>query len=323
MSKISKQAAFYHDLSVMLEAGLPILKALDTVTAGLRGNLQKVISDVRKSVSQGNGLSESMARHKEVFDVLDVTLVETAEVSGKLPECFRLLSNWYEFKERLLRIIIKGLILPFAVLTIAAFIIPVPDMLLGNITFGGYFFRVFKVLAFFYLFFVIILIIYKLMRSNHSLSNIFDKVILRIPIVGQAVLQLSISRYCRAFNMLFKAGVPITQSLTQATKLAGNSVVSRFFEGGAKSAEAGNTACEGFAERLPLEYRNLWQIGEEAGELEKTVDKIAEIAGNKAELIFTELAKWLPRIIYGLICLWLVGKVLRGYADVYSTQGIY
>ncbi len=321
MKTTAKRAAFYHDLAVLQEAGLPILRSLDTVTNGLQGRLKEVFADVRKSVSEGESISDSMAKHKKAFGRLDVMLVEAAEISGKLPECFRLLTNWYEFRIRLLRIMKTGLILPFFVLSISAFIIPIPNMLLGDITLGGYFFRVFKVLAFFYMSFLIILVIYKLIRSNRDLSNILDDLILRTPVLGQAVLQLSISRYCRAFNMLFKAGVPITQCLTQATEFTGNTVVSGLFEGGTTSAAAGNAASDGFSNRLPSEYLNLWQIGEETGELEKTVDKIAEIAGDKAELLFTELARWFPRIIYALICIWLIIQVFKGYADIYSTRG--
>ena len=64
------------------------------------------------------------------------------------------------------------------------------------------------------------------------------------------------------------------------------------------SAMEGNTASSGFPRNIPQEYLSLWEIGEETGELEKTVDKISEISGDKAELLLTELARWLPIIIY-------------------------
>src|SRR4030042_6385792 len=115
MSKTGKRAAFYHDLAVMLEAGLPILRSLDTVTAGLEGNLKKVFTDVRKSVSQGESISEAIAKQKKAFGKLDVLLVHAAETSGNLPECFRLLTNWYEFLNRLHRTINAGLILPILI----------------------------------------------------------------------------------------------------------------------------------------------------------------------------------------------------------------
>ena len=248
-------------------------------------------------------------------------LVQTAEMSGNLPECFRLLTNWYEYRNRLMRIIKTGLFLPLLVLHIAAFIIPFLDTPLGDMTLGGYFFQVLKVLALFYISFLALLVSYKLIRKNRGLSKLLDAFILRIPILGRGIWHLSISKYCRAFNMLYKAGVPITQSLTQATQQAGNTVVCGLFEGGAISAAAGNTACDGFSSRLPSEYLNLWRIGEETGELEKTVDKIAEIAGDRAELILTLCAKWFPWIVYGIICIFLIIKIFSGYAKIYSTRG--
>lgn len=320
MSTVSKRAAFYHDLSVLLEAGIPILRSLDTVTNGLQGRLKEVFADVRKSVSEGESVSDSMVKHKKMFGELDVMLVQTAEMSGNLPECFRLLTNWYEYRNRLLRTIKTGLFLPLLVLHIAAFIIPLFDMFLSDMTLGGYFFQVLKILAFFYISFIILLVSYKLMRKNPGLSKLLDVFILRIPILGQGIRHLSISKYCRAFNMLYKAGVPITQSLRQATQQAGNTVISGLFEGGAISAEAGNLACEGFSSRLPSEYLNLWQIGEETGELEKTVDKIAEIASDKAELILTECAKWFPRIVYFIICIFIAIQVIRGYMNIYTMR---
>jgi type IV pilus assembly protein PilC len=320
MNIIARRAAFYHDLAVLLEAGLPILRSLNTIKDGQQGHYKEIFSNVHKSISQGSNLSESMAKHKKAFDRLDVMLVEAGELSGNLPECFRLLTNWYEFRNRLMRIVKKGLILPLFVFHIAAFIIPLRELFLTDMTLGGYFFKVLKILASLYIFIVIVVVGYKLIRKNSELSKFLDIIILRIPMLGRGIWHLSISKYCRVFNMLYKAGVPITQSLTQATQQAGNTIVSGLFKGGAISAAAGNTACDGFSSRLPSEYLNLWQIGEETGELEKTVDKIAELAGDKAELILTECAKWFPWIVYVIICIFLILQIFSGYAKIYSIR---
>jgi type II secretory pathway component PulF len=322
MSRVSQRAAYYHDLAVLLEAGIPIIRSLDTVTSGLEGSLKKVFADVRKSVSEGETISDSMAKHKKAFGKLDVLLVHAAEISGSMPECFRSLTDWYEFLNRLHRKMKAGLILPILILNIAAFVVPLPGMVMGNLTLGEYFFSVFSVLATFYMSFFMLFVIYKLMRSNRVLNQILDILLLRIPVLGKALLQLSICRFCRAFNMLYKAGVPITESLTQATELAGNTVVSGLFKGGAINAVAGNAAWEGFSKRLPPEYINLWQIGEETGELEKTVDKIAEISGDSAYLLLSLCARWFPIIIYALICIWMILKIFEGYANIYSMRDL-
>jgi len=307
----SKFALIYHDLAVLLDAGLPILKSLDTVSEGLQGHLKKIFSDLGKSVSLGNSFADSMAKYPKVFARLDLMLVKSAEFSGELPNCFKMLSNWYEFKNRIKGIIISGLILPILIFHIMVFIVPLPSMVLGKISTTEYLMQIAKVLGFLYLLIGISLSVYHSMPNAGLFRRVFDALVLRIPILGLSVRQLSICRYCRGFNMLYKAGVPITECAVKAPELTGNLIIADMFKGGAASIKAGNMAYEGFSNRLPLDYLNLWQTGEQIGELDRMVDKIAEIAGDRAELLFTEFAKWLPRLLYALVCIVLIIQILK------------
>jgi len=307
----SKLAIIYHDLAVLLDAGLPIIKSLDTVSEGLQGHLRNIFSSLSKSVSQGNTFADSMAKYPKVFARLDVMLVKSAELSGELPNCFKMLSNWYEFSNRIKGIIISGLILPILIFHIMVFIVPLPSMVLGKISTTEYMMQIAKVLGFLYLLIGITLAVYHSVPNNGLFRRLLDVLILRIPILGQAVRQLSICRYCRGFNMLYKAGVPIKDCAAQATELTGNLIIADIFQGGAASIAAGNMAYKGFSNRLPLDYLNIWQTGEQIGELDKMVDKIAEIAGDRAELLFTEFAKWLPRLVYALVCIVMIIQIFR------------
>ena len=91
---MKKLTIIYYNLSILLDAGLPILKSLDAVAEGLQGRLKQVFVDLRESVSHGNGISESMAKYPGIFAEMDIMLVQTAELSGELPKCFKLLSQW-------------------------------------------------------------------------------------------------------------------------------------------------------------------------------------------------------------------------------------
>jgi type IV pilus assembly protein PilC len=315
----SKLALIYHDLAVLLDAGLPIIKSLDTVSEGLKGHQKIIFSKLSQSVSQGNTFTDSMAEYPKAFDKLDLMLVKSAEFSGELPNCFKMLSNWYEFKNRIKGILISGLILPFVILHIMVFIVPLPSMVLGKISTTEYMMQVGKVLGFLYLLIGIPLILYYSTPNTGIFRRLLDVLILRIPILGQAVRQLSICRYCRGFNMLYKAGVPIADCASQALELTGNLVISDLFKGGAASTKAGKMAYEGFSRRLPLEYLNIWQTGEQIGELDKMVDKIAEIAGDRAELLFTEFAKWLPRLLYALVCIVLIIQILKMAGAIWGS----
>ncbi|MFB0554428.1 MAG: type II secretion system F family protein [Phycisphaerae bacterium] len=312
----SKLAIIYHDLAVLLDAGLPIIKSLDTVSEGLQGHLRIIFSKLSQSVSQGNTFADSMAEYPKVFDRLDLMLVKSAEFSGELPNCFKMLSNWYEFRNRIKGILISGLILPILILHIMVFIVPLPSMVLGKISPNEYLMKIAIALGFLYLLIGIPLTLYYSTPNTGIYRRLLDALILRIPLLGQAVRQLSICRYCRGFNMLYKAGVPITKCAAQATELTGNLIIADMFQGGTASIAAGNMAYKGFSNRLPLDYLNIWQTGEQIGELDKMVDKIAEISGDRAELLFTEFARWLPRLLYALVCLVMIIQIFRMAASI-------
>ncbi len=320
MGKTGKLATAYHNLSITLEAGVSILRSFDIIAEGLQGNLKKAFLGVRESVSRGQGVYESMKQYRRTFGEVDLMLVEAAETSGKYPECFQLLSKWYEFRIKIMRILKTGLILPLFILNLALFLVPLPNLVTGKISTNQYLVKVLGTIFTIYFSVFLLVLIYRIMRKARFLKYILDVIILMIPLLGKAVWELSISRFAYAFNMLYKAGVPITQSVPLATGLAGNLVVAKIFEGGAESAKNGNSVCEGFSSRMPSEYRNLWQVGEETGELSRTAGKIAEIASDRAELYFSEFARWFPRFVYFLVCIWMIKQIFAGYANIYSSE---
>ncbi|NQT04335.1 MAG: type II secretion system F family protein [Planctomycetes bacterium] len=315
----SQHAIIYHDLAVLLDAGLPILKSLNIISEGLKGHLRIIFSNLSESVSKGNTFADSMAKYPKVFARLDLMLIKSAELSGELPNCFKMLSKWYEFKKRIKGILISGFMLPFMIFHIMVIIVPLPSLVLGKISSSEYLLTVAKGLGFLYLLIGIPLTLYYSTPNTGLFRRLLDALTLRIPILGLAVRQLSICRYCRGFNMLYKAGLPIAQCAAQATELTGNLIVADMFKGGSASIEAGNMAYEGFSRRLPLDYLNIWQTGEQIGELDKMADKIADISGDRAELLFTEFAKWLPRLLYALICVVMIIQILSMAGAIRSS----
>ena len=196
---------------------------------------------------------------------------------------------------------LAAMLYPVLILHIAAFVFPLPGLILGPLTVNAYLLSVLKILLILYIPVAIVLVI-MLLRDRAPLLRLpLDMLVLRVPVLGLAVYHMSVCRYAKAFAMLYGAGVPIVETTERATRVTGNLVVTRQFEGAKASVREGGMVWEGFSSRIPTEYRNLWQIGEETGELDKTSDKIAEIAGDRADLFFTEFARWLPRVIYFII----------------------
>jgi len=315
----SQHAIIYHDLAVLLDAGVPTLRSLQVISEGLKGRMKIIFSDLSKSVSQGNTFADSMTKHPKAFARLDIMLVKSAELSAELPNCLKMLSNWYELKTRLKRIFISRCILSVMIIHILIILFPLLNLIFGKISYSQFLTQIATMLGSIYLAIAIPIILYHLTPNTGIFRRLVDALILRIPILGLGIRQLSISRYCRGFNMLYKAGLPIAQCATQATELTGNVVIADIFKGAAASIEAGSSAYEGFSRKLPLDYLNLWQTGEQTGELDKMSGKIAEIAGDRSELLLTEFAKWLPRFIYAIICLIMIIRILSMAGAIRSS----
>jgi type II secretory pathway component PulF len=310
-------AVIYYNLSIMLDAGMSILKSLNSAAAGSKGGLGKTLSVVARDLSKGSSLAEEMAKYPRVFASLDVITVETAETSGDLPRAFKLLSQWYEFRIRLKRIVISGLMLPLVILHVAAFVIPL-RVLMGRLTLQDYLTTVVKTLAILYVPVVIVVATYYLIRRSGRGRRLWDAFVLRIPILGQAVRQLALSRYCRAFNMLLRAGVPITACAQKAADASGSAVMAELLREGAESARAGNMVCEGFGRKLPADFVELWRTGEEVGELDNTVARLAENTSETGERLAMEFCKWVPRIIYFIVVILMALFIITSYMALVS-----
>ncbi len=308
---ISKISLAYYDLAILLDAGMPLIRSLETVKDGVRGKLGIAFSGLVAGVSHARTLPETMAQYPAVFEPLDIAIVQAADTSGNLPASFKMLSNWYQFTNRLTNKIFSGMLLPIVVINIAAFVSPLPAFLLGSIGTTGYIKEVIATLAILYVPVSIILGIICLTPKTGPLRLQLDRLVLLVPLLRKAVRQLAISRYCRGFAMLFKAGVPITNCTEKAADLTGNAVIGGFFKPGALAARSGRPASQGFSNQLPREFLQLWRVGEESGELDKVVEKLGDAATDRAEFLFQQLATWLPRLAYFLVCIIIAFKIIQ------------
>lgn len=306
----------------MLDAGMPILRSLGVVVENTKGHFKRVFTQIRETITKGSSMSEALDEHPRVFPDLDRMIIEVAETAGSLNASFSMLAEWHEFVHRMHRRILAGLAYPILVLHLGAVFAAVPQAVWAGFDVRTFIVAVIRTLLYFYVPATVILVRLLLRRRVPILRWPFDYLVLWVPILGQAIYQVSICRYAKAFAMMYNAGVPIAEVTARATKAAGNVVVEQQFAGSVESVRNGGLAWEGFSDRLPSEYIQLWQIGEESGELDRTVGKIAEISGDRADLYFTEFARWFPKIIYFAIMGYMAYKVLSLYSQIYGNLQI-
>ncbi len=314
-------AQAYYDLATLLDAGVPILRSLDILVQGRQGQLKHTFTRIRESLERGSSLSESVDKHRNTFPEMDRMLIQAAETSGSLGDAFKMLSQWHEFVHKITWKVLCGMVYPLFCLHAAAFIVPGPEVILGKIGLGAYLVQALRILSILYIPAALVIgIVYFGPRASF-LRRLVDWLVLKIPIFGQAMYHLCVSRYAKAFGMLYKAGVPITECTQRATRVTGNLVIASLFSGAIQSVRKGGTVCEGFSTRLPAEYRDLWQIGEETGELDKTASKVAEIAADRADLFFQEFARWFPIVVWAVIAMVLVYMIFKTARQIPSFSG--
>jgi type IV pilus assembly protein PilC len=156
----------------------------------------------------------------------------------------------------------------------------------------------------------IIFLIIRTTPATGQARRVLDNIVLRIPILGSAVHKLAIGRFCWAFHMLSKAGVPYSESVDMALSVTGNAVIADRFAPAAKSVKAGELMSAGLSKELPLDLVEMWKTGEETGMLDSISRKLAENYSEQAEFWFAEFARWFPRFVYFLICLMLIRMIL-------------
>lgn len=300
-------AVAYYNLSTMLDAGVPIVRSLNTVTSGLKGSGRRTFEQLTKTVSKGNPISEAMALSPEIFVPLDIMIVQAAETSGNLAESLALLSKWHEFSKRIKKKILSELALPILLIHLTAFIAPVPSLALGGWQIGPFITSALIILSLFYIPAAIIFAIMCFTPQTGSLRRGLDRVSLRIPLfLGRALYKLALSRYCWVFHMLCKAGVSIINCAEMAVAGTGNAVVAELFRPVGTAARTGNPLSEGLSSKLPGEFIELWRIGEETGSLDDITKRLADNNAEAAEFWFREFARWMPRFVYGLVCLVII-----------------
>jgi len=305
-------ATVYNNLSVMLEAGVPVLKSLKTVRGGTRGKLSRAFRNIYDHVAQGDSLADSMARHPKVFSIIDVALVEVGEQSGNLSETLKSISQWHDLTARMKKIITSGLYLPIMLIHAVAVIAPLPTLFLGGWDMDQYYRTALFILSLFYVPAIVIFLIIRFTPQQGLLRMLLDAVALRIPLFGKGLWHLAVHRYCRSFHILQNAGVPADKTAQKAYEVTGNAVVGRLFKGGANSVLAGKPVSQGFSRSLPGWFMETWQVGEESGTMDRATDRLANNAADTSERKFIAFARWFPRFIYFLVSLFIIYLIFGG-----------
>ena len=294
--KPAQVTLFTRQLSTLQDAGLPIVQSLQILSDMQRpGKFKTTLAAVTEEVQSGTMLSEAMSRHPKIWDKLYTNLVKAGETAGALDVILRRLAEFREKSQRLKKKVIGALIYPTAVMTIATGIlsfimiaivpkfeqifrelgIKLPGLTEFLITISR-FMADYWWIAFLAIVFTIVG--FKMARKTEAGGALVDRLQLLMPVLGNVVKKGSVARFTRTLGTLVTSGVGFLDALDITRSATPNIVVQNAIAAVRESVKEGETINEplrrsGIFDDIVV---NMIKVGEETGELDKMLIKIAD-----------------------------------------------
>ena len=308
---------FTRQLSTLQDAGLPILRSLKILHGQCKpGVLKNALDDIVEDIESGSTLSEACAKHPKAFDRLYCNMIKAGEAGGALEAILQRLADFKEKSQSLKRRIKSAMVYPAVVITVACVIvgfilyyiipkfeaifkdfdIPLPRMTLILIWLSQ------NLIKYFYVVFltpIFIWIFIKLLYRNKTGAYICDRILLMIPVMGTIVEKSTVARTMRTLGTLVQSGVPILESLNIVRDTAGNAVFERAFTRIYESIREGETIAQPLKESRIVDdiVVNMIDVGEETGELDTMLNKIADNYDEEVETAVESLVSLLEPIM--------------------------
>src|SRR6201987_144375 len=321
---------FPRQFETMIEAGLNIVAALVILEEQTDDvYLAEIISELRAEVEGGLVLSQAMARHPKVFNELYVSMVQAGEASGMLDNVLDRVADQIEKETKLKRRVKGAMIYPTVVFTFATLVLCAMLMFIVPI-FSKIFTELHGQLPFltrvvvhasdllrqrWYIIFPLVgALIWGTLRYKKTESGRqkWDRIKLRIPLkIGEVVLNITMARLLRTLATLVAAGVDIIKALEISGSTAGNWLVEQALTDARIKVQEGIPIAEPLTNEhlFPPMVSQMVKIGEETGELEKMLSKIADFYEDEVDAAVSALTAIIePLMMIGVGC--MVGVII-------------
>jgi type IV pilus assembly protein PilC len=332
-------AVFSRQFATMLQSGIPMVQSFEILAGGQKNpRMKDMLNDIRDNISGGSTLFEALGRHPVQFDELYRNLVRAGEGAGVLDTVLDTLATYKERIEALKGKIKKALFYPAGVMVVALlvsavlliFVIPQFEDVFKN--FGAELpaFTMMYVnasrfmVAYWWL--VLLCIVGAITgfitayKRSVKLQHLMDRMMLKLPIIGQILHQSAIARFSRTLALTFKAGVPLVEALEICSGATGSIVYNLAVARIKEDVSVGyplNLAMKQVA-LFPHMVIQMTAVGEEAGALDTMLFKIAEFYEQEVNNAVDALASLLEPFIMVILGVMIGSMVIAMYLPIFK-----
>jgi type IV pilus assembly protein PilC len=319
--KADDLVVFSRQLATMVDAGIPLMQSLDALGEQIQsGEFRQVITSLRDDIEVGSSLSSAFSKHPHVFDGLYINMVKAGESSGMLNIILERIANYLEKAASLKRKIKSAMVYPIMVITMAILItgvlmvkvvptfkgifemlggdLPKPTQILIMVSdlITKYLLHTIGVIV------IIGFIFSRFLRTEGGREK-FDRLKLKLPILGQLFRKVAISRFSRTLSTLIQSGVPILASLDIVGKTSGNKVVEKAVENVRSNVREGESIAVPLIKSkvFPPMVTRMIAVGEQTGELEKMLGKISDFYDEQVDAAIASLTSLIEPVIIAFL----------------------
>lgn len=311
-------AVTFRLLSTMINAGIPLIKSLNTLGAQAEKSprLQKILFDLAHELESGSNLSKAMGKYKDVFTQAQLGAVQSGEASGQLTSTFKNLAVESEKAASIAAKVKGALIYPIVILVIMfaviflMMILVVPQISglysqagkdLPGITKALIATSDFTVAYWWLIILIIVGAVFGIIswKKTKSGKYYWDYMLLKLPAFGNLVQKSTLAKFSYSFGNLLSSGVPIIQAMEIVSMAVGNEVYRRRFLLTAEDMKSGIPMAENLSNSklFPSMLVNMIEVGEQTAQLEMVTQKVAKFYNEEVNNAVKSLTKTMEPLI--------------------------
>ncbi|MEP7327597.1 MAG: type II secretion system F family protein [Betaproteobacteria bacterium] len=334
---------FTRQLATMLKAGVPLLQSFEIVARGhSNARFSRLMMDIKSKIEAGSSMAQAFREHPGHFDNLYCNLVAAGEASGTLDA---ILDRLASYQEKILAIkgkIKSALFYPVSVILVALIVVwiimvwvipsfksvfknfgadlPAPTLIVMGISEF--------VVAWWWLGFLVLVggVVGTgvMLRRSAAFRYGFDRLMLKIPIIGNVIEKATIARWTRTLQTMFAAGVPLVESLDAVGGAAGNMVYAAATKKIQTEVSTGTSLTNSMANTglFPTMVLQMIQIGEESGSLDNMLGKVSDYFEREVDDAVAALSSLLEPLIIVFLGVVIGGLVVAMYLPIFKLGSV-
>jgi len=316
---LREKQSFYHSLAQLLRTGVPFPAALDKLALTSRAKLRNVIQRMRDAVAEGQTVGEAFGATDGAIGSLETSVVTAVERGGRLDHGLQQLARYFEALAQARETILRKAAYPLFVFHFGVLILGAPDFITGGVS--AYVRSTVPVLISLYVVAILLIVVLPLLAAAAASSAGLDRALRAVPLVGKMRRSFAVARFCLIYDVGLDAGVNIIEALLAAGNASRSGLIKAATEAAVPQLRTGAQVGPILAasNAFPEEVSRALLVGEETGELDRELQRMAVEYQADALIRLETTVEWLSKLLYVGIVLVLGWRILKVYQGIYSS----